>query len=92
MTSAAPQLKKESSQTQGGVAEIEKNAPAESAPIESSEVHHGQLCPNCGSPRYRRSHRTTLYERFILPIVGLQPYRCKECYERFYCRRSGVAA
>lgn len=45
-------------------------------------------CPNCDSQYTRRSHRRGLFERYVLQAFGMVPYRCDDCYKRFYSRRS----
>jgi hypothetical protein len=41
-------------------------------------------CRDCGSEVGFRSRRRTLTERFVLPLVLLQPVRCGECFRRDY--------
>ena len=41
-------------------------------------------CRDCGSDSGFRSRRRTLTERFILPLMLLQPVRCGECFRRDY--------
>ena len=41
-------------------------------------------CRDCGSDAGFRSRRRTLSERFILPLMLLQPVRCGECFRRDY--------
>jgi len=41
-------------------------------------------CPSCGSHRISRSHRRGLFERYLLSIVQLRPYRCNGCDARFF--------
>ena len=41
-------------------------------------------CRDCGSEEGFRSRRRTLTERFILPLLLLQPVRCGECFRRDY--------
>ncbi len=43
-----------------------------------------QRCPHCDGKLVRRSHRVGMLERIILRIFFLRPYRCRECYRRFY--------
>ena len=43
-------------------------------------------CPFCGSKRLRRSHRRTFVERLFLRLLKRHPFRCMDCYERFYSR------
>jgi predicted RNA-binding Zn-ribbon protein involved in translation (DUF1610 family) len=40
-------------------------------------------CPHCGSATVRRSHRRGVVDR-ILQVVRFRPYRCQECYNRFF--------
>ncbi len=42
------------------------------------------LCHDCGSEVGFRSRRRTLLERYILPLMLLQPVRCGECFRRDY--------
>jgi len=46
-------------------------------------------CPSCGSQKVRRSTRHGLKENFIYRILGLGPYRCTTCDERFVDRSTG---
>jgi DNA-directed RNA polymerase subunit RPC12/RpoP len=41
-------------------------------------------CPFCGSKRVRRSHRHVFAERVFLPFLRRRPFRCMDCYKRFY--------
>jgi hypothetical protein len=41
-------------------------------------------CRDCGSEIGFRSRRRTLTERYILPLLMLQPVRCGECFRRDY--------
>lgn len=41
-------------------------------------------CRDCGSEVGFRSRRRTLTERFLLPLLFLQPVRCGECFRRDY--------
>jgi hypothetical protein len=41
-------------------------------------------CRDCGSEVGFRSRRRTLTERFLLPLLLLQPVRCGECFRRDY--------
>ena len=41
-------------------------------------------CPFCGSRRIRRSHRRALLERISSRFLRRRPFRCVDCYERFY--------
>jgi len=40
-------------------------------------------CPNCGWTDVRRSNVHGLVD-YLVRIVGLVPYRCRSCGERFY--------
>ena len=42
------------------------------------------LCRDCGSEMGFRSRRRTFTERFLLPLLLLQPVRCGECFHRDY--------
>jgi len=41
------------------------------------------FCPRCGSTNVRRSHRRGFLERALFQLLGLRPYRCEDCDERF---------
>ncbi len=41
-------------------------------------------CPFCGSRRIRRSHRRAIPERVFSRFLSRRPFRCMDCYERFY--------
>jgi hypothetical protein len=41
-------------------------------------------CGDCGSNVGFRSRRRTFSERYLLPILLLQPVRCGECFRRDY--------
>lgn len=41
-------------------------------------------CSDCGSNVGFRSRRRTLVERYLLPVLLLQPVRCGECFRRDY--------
>lgn len=42
------------------------------------------VCRDCGSDVGFRSRRRTFAERFLLPLLLLQPVRCGECFRRDY--------
>jgi hypothetical protein len=42
------------------------------------------ICRFCGSKRVRQSHRRALLERLFLPVLRRRPFRCMDCYQRFY--------
>jgi hypothetical protein len=41
-------------------------------------------CHDCGSEVGFRSRRRSLTERYLLPLLLLQPVRCGECFRRDY--------
>jgi predicted RNA-binding Zn-ribbon protein involved in translation (DUF1610 family) len=41
-------------------------------------------CPNCGSVENSRSHRNGPFEKYLLGVIGVRPYRCTNCDVRFY--------
>jgi hypothetical protein len=41
-------------------------------------------CRDCGSEEGFRSRRRSFTERFVLPLLLLQPVRCGECFRRDY--------
>jgi hypothetical protein len=41
-------------------------------------------CPCCGNPVAFYSRRRNFAEKYILPLALLRPYRCSECFERYY--------
>jgi len=43
-----------------------------------------RLCPSCGSQSVSRSHRANPFERFVLPLALLRPFRCLRCDHRLY--------
>jgi len=55
--------------------------------MSTSPVHSfspSYLCHDCGSQVGFRSRRRNFLERFLLPLVLLQPVRCGECFRRDY--------
>lgn len=42
------------------------------------------ICHDCGSQVGFRSRRRNFFERFLLPLMLLQPVRCGECFRRDY--------
>lgn len=42
------------------------------------------LCRDCGSDVGFRSRRRTFMERYVLPLLLLQPVRCGDCFRRDY--------
>lgn len=51
-------------------------------------------CPFCESTRVRRSERRGVFERLVLRLLLLRPFRCETCtrrhYNFFFARRAGV--
>ncbi len=47
-------------------------------------------CPNCGSEEVRRSLRSGIVENIFYRMVGLRPYRCQACGNRFFDRRGAA--
>jgi hypothetical protein len=45
---------------------------------------HAYMCHDCGSEVGFRSRRRNFLERFLLPVMLLQPVRCGECFRRDY--------
>ena len=41
-------------------------------------------CPDCSSARFHRSKKKGLYERLILSMFFVRPFRCDECDFRFF--------
>jgi hypothetical protein len=41
-------------------------------------------CPHCKGHDIHRSRRRGLFERFLLPLFFVRPYRCYSCLQRFY--------
>jgi len=41
-------------------------------------------CPCCGNHVAFYSRRRSFAEKYLLPLALLRPYRCAECFERFY--------
>ena len=49
-----------------------------------SGVTYPYICHDCGSEVGFRSRRRNFLERFLLPVMLLQPVRCGECFRRDY--------
>ena len=43
-----------------------------------------RTCPHCQSVNVRRSRRKGFFERFLLPLLLVRPYRCQKCDLRHY--------
>ena len=41
-------------------------------------------CWGCGSQEAYRSRPRGFFEKYVLPLFGLQPVRCERCYHRSY--------
>jgi hypothetical protein len=42
------------------------------------------VCPQCQSKAIRRSKRRGIFESFVLSLISIRPFRCTDCYHRFY--------
>jgi hypothetical protein len=53
-----------------------------------------QQCPNCGGKEVRRSPRRGFFELVVLSSIGMRPFRCQGCSNRFYAFnfRNGASA
>lgn len=47
-------------------------------------IFQSYYCRDCGSDVGFRSRRRNLAERYLLPLLLLQPVRCGECFRRDY--------
>jgi hypothetical protein len=47
------------------------------------------LCPSCKRGAMMRSARHTFMDRYIYPLMGLYPWRCKFCRHRERLRDRG---
>jgi PilZ domain len=52
-------------------------------PTASSGLASDLRCPQCGSANLRKVCRKTIWERYVMPVFHLRPYRCINCYGRF---------
>jgi hypothetical protein len=44
-----------------------------------------QACPHCGHGVFNKSHRRGFFERLVLGLLRMRPYRCDDaCDKRFY--------
>ena len=41
-------------------------------------------CEDCGSQHGYRSRPRSLTEKYIMPVFGLRPVRCADCFRRTY--------
>jgi len=48
-------------------------------------------CRGCGAHDAYRSRPRNFFERFLLPVLFLQPVRCDRCYLRSYVLRTVAA-
>ena len=44
-------------------------------------------CPYCAGTNIRRSHREGSLEFLLHWLFFLSPYRCRECYQRYFAFR-----
>jgi hypothetical protein len=42
------------------------------------------VCPRCGSSEVFYSRRRGFAEKWVLPLAMLRPFRCAECFQRYY--------
>jgi len=49
-----------------------------------SSLSQPYVCRDCGSEVGFRSRRRNFMERFLLPLLFLQPVRCGDCFRRDY--------
>jgi len=45
---------------------------------------HRSHCPRCTGDKIYRSRQRGFFENSILPIMGIRPYRCAGCGNRYY--------
>jgi hypothetical protein len=43
-----------------------------------------QVCPHCAGLNTRRSLREGLFEFLLHWVLFLSPYRCRDCYQRYF--------
>ena len=41
-------------------------------------------CPRCGGSEVFYSRHRSFSEKYLLPVAFLRPYRCADCFERYY--------
>jgi len=46
-------------------------------------------CPRCGSASTHRSRRRSLYEHILHKLFFISPFRCSDCYSRYFRFRLG---
>jgi DNA-directed RNA polymerase subunit RPC12/RpoP len=56
---------------------------AEISGMRDDDISRGPRCPNCGWTDVRRSMSHGFLDQLIR-MIGLVPYRCRSCGERFY--------
>jgi hypothetical protein len=59
---------------------VKSNSPAEPW----FQRHLEFRCNDCGNETAFRSRRRSFSERYLLPLLLLQPVRCDECFRRDY--------
>src|SRR3977135_4308912 len=67
----------------GGRETGNQNAEQQETKQSRAEVRR---CPTCASENTHRSHRRGVIEN-LASLIGVYPYRCDECNERFLARR-----
>ena len=43
-----------------------------------------RFVPTAEAARITRSHQPGIFERYVCPVFQAHPYRCRDCYTRFY--------
>jgi hypothetical protein len=51
---------------------------------EAPKLNRILICPNCGGKEVRRSRRKGAGESLMHLLLFVSPFRCRECYERFF--------
>lgn len=60
-----------------------------------NEMNSKHVCPWCGCADTHKSHRRGFIDRGLVRFLRISPFRCEDCYRRFYARevgRSGAAS
>jgi hypothetical protein len=55
--------------------------------IELTTKNQLPLCPHCGGNTTHRTRRHGPIEWFLHHLLFRSPYRCQDCYERFFSSR-----
>jgi hypothetical protein len=45
---------------------------------------HSTHCPNCSGTRAHWSRRKGMFEKTLLRVLAVRPYRCEDCDERYF--------